>query len=110
MGETLAANQATLQVRVHAARWVPVERLRVFVNGTSVRELPAERKGRYEIPLHFDQDSFVTVEVEGSASGGYAAVYPGFTPLAFTNPIYVDADGDGKWSAPGLASGSTPTP
>ena len=42
------------------------------------------------------------LEVEGSAEGIYAELYPGFTPFAFTNPIFVDADGDGAWSAPGF--------
>ena len=27
---------------------------------------------------------------------------PGFSPFAFTNPIFVDADEDGQWTAPGL--------
>jgi hypothetical protein len=44
----------------------------------------------------------VTIEVEGPAQGVYAELYPGFTPFAFTNPIFVDADGDGAWTAPGL--------
>ena len=35
-------------------------------------------------------------------AGKTKAVLPAFTPLAFTNPIYVDADGDGKWNPPGL--------
>ena len=32
----------------------------------------------------------------------YRDVLPGFTPIAFGNPIYVDADGDGRFRAPGL--------
>jgi hypothetical protein len=40
--------------------------------------------------------------VEGPARGLYAELLPGFTPFAFTNPIFVDADRDGRWSAPGL--------
>ena len=32
----------------------------------------------------------------------YLAVAPGGTPLAFANPIFVDADGDGSWQPPGL--------
>jgi hypothetical protein len=30
-------------------------------------------------------------------------VLPGFFPLAFSNPIWVDADRDDRWTAPGLA-------
>jgi hypothetical protein len=46
----------------------------------------------------------VTVEVEGSAGADFAAVYTGFTPMAFSNPIWVDADGNGEWTAPGLSA------
>ncbi len=46
------------------------------------------------------------VEVEGRAEPGsvYARLAPGFTPFAFTNPIRVDAQGDGRWEPPGLQS------
>ena len=43
-----------------------------------------------------------SVEVEGPAEGIYAEVAPGHTPFAFSNPIFVDADQDGEWTAPGL--------
>ena len=43
----------------------------------------------------------MTVEVEGDPTGVYAELLPEFTPFAFTNPIFVDADGDGRWTAPG---------
>ena len=45
---------------------------------------------------------FVTVEVEGPAEGRYSEALPGFTPFAFTNPIFVDVDGNGRFDAPGL--------
>jgi hypothetical protein len=37
----------------------------------------------------------------------YAAVAPGFVPLAFTNPIFVDADGNGRFDPPGLPAAPT---
>jgi hypothetical protein len=52
--------------------------------------------------LRFERDGFVTVEVEGAPDAAYAALLPGFTPFAFSNPIFVDADGDGSWTPPGL--------
>ena len=52
-----------------------------------------------------------TVEVEGDpmtgARGVYPAVAPGFTPFAFTNPIFIDLLGDG-FDPPGLPVGPTP--
>jgi hypothetical protein len=35
------------------------------------------------------------VEVSGATTPEYADVAPGFHSLAFSNPIFVDSDGDG---------------
>ena len=48
-------------------------------------------------------------EVEGEENETFAAVSPGFRPFAFTNPIFVDADADGEWTAPGLPESLPPT-
>jgi hypothetical protein len=42
------------------------------------------------------------VEVSGSPDARYRAVLPDFVPLAFSNPIWIDADDDGRWQPPGL--------
>ena len=81
---------------------VPVAELRVTVNAELVHREPVTAGARRELPLAFDRDAFVLVEVEGAAEGLYATVLPGFAPLAFANPIFVDADGDGHWTPPGL--------
>ena len=101
-GDLVAKSMGELRVAVQAAPWVPLERARVYVNGREVhaREITADDELR--VSLSFDGDSFVTVEVDGPAEGDYAAVAPGSRPFAFTNPIFVDADGDGRWVAPGL--------
>ena len=57
-----------------------------------------------EIPIKTDRDAFVFVEVEGRPDALYAATLPGFTPLAFANPIYIDADANGAWTPPGLGA------
>ena len=54
--------------------------------------------------MSFKKDSFVTIEAIGEAGEIYQAVYPGFFPYAYSNPIYIDADGDGAWTPPGLPS------
>ena len=72
------------------------------MNGRLVSELPLDEGGTARWSPEFDRDSFVTVEVVGRASDGFEAVLPGSIPFAFTNPIFVDADGDGEWTAPGL--------
>jgi len=102
LGELFSGDKATLSVSIQAAHWIPVEQLEVFVNGTSVHTLPVVRNETYKIPLEFKSDSYLTIEVSAKANKEYRSINPGFTPFAFSNPIYVDFNGDGKWDTPGL--------
>ncbi len=101
-GETFTGSEGMLRVEVRAAPWVPVSELRVFVNA----ELAAKKSiaaGEIALfPLRFARDAFVFVEATGDAQEPYATLLPGYAPLAFTNAIYVDADRDGAWRAPGI--------
>ena len=36
------------------------------------------------------------------ALGVYALIAPEYSPIGFTNPVLLDVDGDGAWTAPGL--------
>jgi hypothetical protein len=89
---------------VRAASWVPVSELRVFLGGELLRTEPVEPGSQLDVLLDFEADTFVTLEVTGEPSPTYQAVLPGFTPLAFTNPIFVDANADGRWAPPGLTT------
>jgi hypothetical protein len=93
---------ADLVVIVRSVPWIPVSHLRVLWNAGEVYDAPLHESGTARIPLEIERDGFVTVEVRGPLSADYAAVARGFEPFAFTNPIFVDADGDGSFSAPGL--------
>jgi len=112
-GDRFTGAAGELVVRVEAAHWVPVSELRVYTDGALVYAGPVERGRPVRVPLEFAADAFVTVEVEGDASGAggarYRAVAPGFAPFAYTNPIFVDADGDGRWTEPGLTPPLPPT-
>ncbi|MEM1231526.1 MAG: CehA/McbA family metallohydrolase [Pseudomonadota bacterium] len=102
LGDTFSGSAGTLQIRLDRAPWVPTSELRVRVNGEIVATLDAA--AAQAVPLEFQADAFVVVEAEGEPEAIYRAVLPGHRPYAFTNPIYVDADGDGRWSPPGLPS------
>ncbi|MGH0037149.1 MAG: CehA/McbA family metallohydrolase [Myxococcota bacterium] len=102
LGGLHVGREGRLRARVRAAPWVPVSELRVFVDGEAVYTSSVEPGATLTVPLRFEADAFVSVEVEGRADKVYGAVLPGFTPFAFTNPIFVDADADGQWTAPGL--------
>ena len=75
---------------------------RVRVDGLLVHQGATHSGATHALPLSFERDAVVTVEVEGEPGDTFEALLPGGHPLAFTNPIFVDADGDGRWQAPGL--------
>lgn len=102
MGETYQGSSAILEVSISSVDWIPVERLNIQVNGQQVAELDVTRQRTFRVELEFSRDSFVTVEVLGTANSVYEVVYPGISPYAFSNPIYVDYNGDSSWQPPGL--------
>jgi hypothetical protein len=110
-------------VRVRAAPWVPVPEVRLVMNGLIVRveqvdpgsrspDEPFEETYIFPVPaLPFD--TYVVAEAGWSLDrdypvgnekllGDYAVVAPGYLPMAFTNPIWIDEDGDGKWTGTGI--------
>jgi hypothetical protein len=107
-GERFTGRRASLRVAVYAAPWVPVDRLLVHRDGEIVADREITRGSPVELPLEFARDGFVVVEVEGEPDPTWQALLPDFTPLAIANPIFVDADGDGTWTAPGLPDSPPP--
>jgi hypothetical protein len=103
IGDTFRGGSGALRVRVQAAPWVPVSTLRVWNGAEIAAERPIGAGQTAEVPLDFARDSFVWVEVLGEPDETFRAIAPGFPPLAFTNPVRVDADDDGRWTPPGLA-------
>jgi hypothetical protein len=120
-GEARATDgHARLELSVRAASWVDCDRAEVFVNGDLALTLPiapqraVERLAR-ELELCFLEscerharsrpasgrafDGWVVVAVEGDDP--LAPVLPAEAlPLAVTNPVWVDGDGDGRWTSP----------
>jgi hypothetical protein len=109
LGEIHPGTKGVLEIAVAAADWVPITEWRAYVDGELVHRAPIGRGESAALPLVFARDAFVTVEVEGPAEGLYRDVLPGFVPFAFTNPIFVDVDGNGRWDAPGLPEILPPT-
>jgi hypothetical protein len=102
IGGQLVGAEHTLEVAVRAAPWVPVNKLSVYLNGELYARRDISAGGKAIISVETERDAFVVVEVSGVADERYSAVLPGFEPLAFSNPVWIDADGDGHWQAPGL--------
>lgn len=121
LGESVTARDGRIQVEiaVAAAPWVPVDEVRLLANGEVVRSWtqladPAEVvRLDTSAELSLARDAFLTVEAgapldvdparwRAERAGLYGVLAPGFVSQAISNPIYVDADGDGEFRAPGL--------
>jgi hypothetical protein len=99
---TVQGKHGRLSIVASAPDWVDVRRAEVYVNGTRVLTAPATPgKGSTRIDwrgdLSFKQDAWVVVIVRGDKL--LDSVLPGTraAPFAFTNPIFVDVDGDGRF-------------
>lgn len=101
-GGELSGREVSMRLTVTAASWVPVDQLKLYINGKLDRSLPINVNERVEIALSFNRDSYVVVEVDAAPSEIYQKVAPGFKPFAFSNPVFIDADNDGHWQPPGL--------
>jgi hypothetical protein len=103
-GEIVPApgGDALVRVQVQGASFVGPLRLSLRVNGAEVtsRDLAAEGRVRFDedLPVHVDADAFVSVLVTGDTP---MLPVHNATPYTVTNPIYLDADGDGRFTPPG---------
>jgi hypothetical protein len=120
-GEARARDgHALLWVRVTAASWVDTARLLVIVDGELERTVaipPARatprleqelelclagtcaRHGKARADIPTARDAWVALIVEGDAPLA-PVLRAGARPLALTNPVWIDGDGDGRWTSP----------
>jgi hypothetical protein len=122
--------QVRLTIKVTAAAWIPVEEVRLIANGflvaafdattsPSVKPAPANFQDtggtdRFSATLTraITQDTYFIVEAGAKLPASVDTlpppppivdiVEPGVVPVAFTNPIFVDRDGNATFDPPGL--------
>ncbi len=104
---TVIGGQVELRVKLQAASWVDCDRVHVVINGdiAHVIDVPGARRNvrldtTITVPVH--HDAWLTVLVEGDDSLA-PIVHDGdrpVLPLAVTNPVWLDVDGDGTWTSP----------
>lgn len=113
------AATASLAISLYAPDWVPVDEVRVVVNGVA-QVIPMSaftasatdfrlRTATISVALPAGKDAWLVVEagVPLGTTGAYRAGTPwnkimkGIYPIAVTNPIFVDVDGGG-YTPPGL--------
>ena len=113
-GDTVSVSgeTASVSINIKAPDWIPVDEVRVIVNGSVVYTeslTGLTDANRYSKTVNVslpEEDCYIVVECgarlenieAGILPGGdFNRVYPGVQPLAFTNPVFIDRDGDGKW-------------
>jgi hypothetical protein len=116
-----AGTSVDLSISLYAPDWIPVDEVRVVVNGVVVTTVPSAsfpavsasdnrlRTFSLTVPMPNGKDAWLVVEagVSRSQAGPYKAGTPwnkimkGIYPIAITNPIFVDVNGGG-YTPPGL--------
>jgi hypothetical protein len=89
LGDIFRGDRGTLSVSVEAARWIAVDSLSIYVNGKLWQSVPISAGEKREFTMTFTGSSFITAEVHGTPTAQYRDIAPGFSPMAFTNPIFV---------------------
>ncbi len=105
IGDTVkpAGGEIYLKVRIEAAPRIDVSTLEIFVNGKSLIQHNIKDNNKVlrlekVFSIKLKKDSWIIALVTGKGS-----VYPfdpRAVPFGLTNPIFVDFDGDGKFTAP----------
>jgi hypothetical protein len=99
--------QVGVQVAVRAARWIDVSRLELVVNGQTVATYaPAARPGAvdralWQHELSLERDAWLVVIARGERPLSEVLPHSRGLPIAITNPIFLDVDGDGRFRAVG---------
>jgi hypothetical protein len=108
LGHAEKDGRVRVDIEVLAAPWIDVSTVRLYGNGIELRkwDVPSAQaaqrlKESFEIKL--DRDTWISARADGRKDEG-PAVGDGrafqVLPFAMTNPVFVDVDGDGKFSAP----------
>lgn len=113
IGDTVAAGaQVKVRVEADAPSWIDLTQVQLYQNGALVKTLPIDARvdGRHpvlrqEVTLDISADGWLVaiavgdrplpIDVIGAVMNGRAK------PIALTNPVWLDRDGDGKITPPG---------
>lgn len=118
--------QIEADIAVDAAPWIAASRVIVYLNGREHRRYPipdsqAANRSREHLRLSLPRDSYLVVRVDGDRPLSPVVGDPRrfvVRPLAITNPVYIDVDGNGRFDppyphgphSPKTAAGATPLP
>lgn len=111
--KTNEKGEVALEVLVQAAPWIDVSMLEIVVNGeVALRQEVTLQDGSAKLSasLPLAVDSWVVVIARGAKPMRDVLPYENSFPLAFQNPVWVDANKDGSFTAPGNSPASKPAP
>ncbi|MFQ5719992.1 MAG: hypothetical protein ACE5IK_10640 [Acidobacteriota bacterium] len=125
IGDLVPAPEGRVQVSVtvHAATWVPIGSIRIWINGHVAATGPppgpdAVRPVSLSANVALAKDAWIIAEVGDPEAlpetaplpGIYGRLVPRGLALGFTNPVFVDVDANGRFDAPGLPGRTGPLP
>lgn len=106
IGDTImhAGGNVDVDVVVDAPAWIPVDRVRFYVNGAMVREIAISAGTRplltttVQLALPSGEDSYIVAIASADAFLPADVIGRGdWHPIAIANPIYVEGNNDGTW-------------
>jgi hypothetical protein len=105
IGSTLSSRgrEVALQIRVDAAPWIPVDKIEIVANGRVLRQFDVGGETRVtrfsqEVPVRPERDTWYLVMATSDRRWGPA--FARYSSFSFTNPIFVDVDGNGYFDPP----------
>jgi hypothetical protein len=116
---TPAGPEVTVAMRVDAPAWMKVDKVRLYQDGKLLHEyvvLPGHRPVfQATVKEAVSADSWFVLEADGDNAlpadvvGEYSHVGGWeMTPFVLTNPVFVDAEGDGQWHPPAWTGAPPP--
>jgi hypothetical protein len=99
---------ALAEIWVEAAPWISVDRVILYVNGQEAKRWrvpasPGTLRFHEQVALTTATDGYVVIRVDGdklmAPVVGDTRTF-GVRPLALTNPVFLDVDGNGKYDPP----------
>ncbi|MCA9275986.1 MAG: CehA/McbA family metallohydrolase [Phycisphaerales bacterium] len=102
-----AEGEIDIAIRVQVPSWISCDRVMIVVNGETVKTIDvSDQKGVIRLDtverMNLDRDSWVSLLVEGDTPLDPIVHTQGrpIYPWAVLNPVWIDADNDGRWVAP----------
>ncbi len=95
-----------VDIEVTAAPWITVESATLYVNGQIARQWPIEptqlpQRLEAQLQVVVEADSYIVLRADGTTPlwpvGGDDESHP-IVPVAVTNPLFIDRDGDGRYT------------